>query len=77
MNEIQTRSNMTSEASGDGPVNGISTQVDDVMLVHILVYGHGAGDPGVIHMTLNRTRPRLIDAGVTITREFNQRMTIT
>lgn len=58
-----TRLDTISAAAGDGYVNGTSMPMNNVLRVRILVFGHGAGDPGIIHMTVNRRRPRLTDVG--------------
>lgn len=60
MNENGTQLDILSPAAGDGYINGTSMPMNNVLRVRILVFGHGAGDPGVIHMTVNR-RPRIIN----------------
>lgn len=65
MDEDQTASlDAITAAAGDGYVNGTGMPMNNILRVRILVFGHGAGDPGVIHMTVNRRRPRMmIDVG--------------
>lgn len=63
MDENRTIWNIISVAAGDGPVNGTSMPMDNILRVRILVHGNGAGDPGIIHMTVNRrARPRIRSA---------------
>lgn len=71
MNEDQTGLNTITAAAGDGYVNGTSMPMNNILRVRILVFGHGAGDPGVIHMIVNRRRPRMIDVGVTTSNVTN------
>lgn len=66
MDENLTSVNIIPDAAGDGPVNGSSMPMDRVLRIRILVHGNGAGDPGIIFMTVNRTRPTaplMIDTG--------------
>lgn len=70
MNEDHIRIETISTAAGDGPVNGTSMPMHNVFRVRILVFAHGAGDPGFIHMTINRRLNFLLDGGV-LPREFD------
>lgn len=70
MNEDHIRMETISTAAGDGPVNGTSMPMQNVFRVRILVFGHGAGDPGFIHMTINRRLNFMLTDGV-VARDFD------